>query len=132
MKNLGDKKDINKVTFLLITLSTLIFYNLARLFCTTYCLSTHWYQVILYDNLHHYQLGIVILFFSFLLLKNRKKVKNVLIALGIGMIIDESMYMLFLLGFKKFTHYHVEGIVFEFLVFFIYAYIYLLFIRKIN
>lgn len=106
---------------LLITLLTLIFFNIARIFCNRYCLQTNWYQIILYDKLHHYQLGLLILLISLLFLKTRQRLKRFLIAIGAGMIIDESMYLLTPLGFTNFTHNHIEGTVFEFAVFLVYA-----------
>jgi hypothetical protein len=128
---MGITKDFNgkKVTPLLITFITLVIFNFARIFCNKYCLQTGWYRSILYDNLHHYQLGIAILLLSFLLLKNRKRLREILIALGVGMIIDESMYLLPPLGLTNFTHNRIEGTMFVFIVFFIYAYLYLFFKR---
>lgn len=116
-----------KVIPLLISLITLVVFNLARIFCSNYCLQTGWYQSILYDNFHHYQLGIVILLLSFFFLRNKKSLKVIFIALGVGMIIDESMYILPPFGLTNFTHYHIQGVIFEFVIFFIYAYLYLFF-----
>ncbi|HCM81797.1 TPA: hypothetical protein DIS60_00280 [Patescibacteria group bacterium] len=120
----------NRLICPLITLSILVFYNLARLFCSKYCMQTQWYQRILFDNLHHYQLGVILVIFSFMFLRNKRRLHNILIALGVGMVIDESMYVLSFLGLKNFTHYHLEGIIFEFLVFLFYAYAYLQFSKK--
>ncbi len=113
-----------KIVSFLVTLLILIFFNLSRLYCNRFCLQTNWYQAILNDNLHHYQLGLLILFLSLLFLRNKwTKLREVTIALGVGMIIDESMYLLPPLGFTSFTHNHVQGIIFELLVFSTYAFL---------
>lgn len=120
VKNLGNKELIPIST----TFITLILLNFARIFCNKYCLQTQWYQTILYDNLHHYQLGIILILISFFILRNRRNLKRFFISLGIGMIIDESMYLLHPLGLTNFTHYHIEGIIFEFVVFGIYVFVF--------
>ena len=109
------------LVFILITFITLVFLNLVRIFCNKYCLQTQWYQTILYDNLHHYQLGIVLILISFFSFEKQKNLKRFFVSLSIGMIIDESMYLLPPLGLTNFTHNHIEGTIFEFVVFGIYV-----------
>ena len=120
IKSLDNKELVSILT----TFITLVLLNFARIFCNKYCLQTQWYQTILNDNLHHYQLGIIIILISFFLLRNRQNLKRFLIALGMGMIIDESMYLLPPLGLTNFTHNHIEGTIFEFVVFGIYVLVY--------
>lgn len=122
----------NSITPLFITFAILVFFNLSRLFCNTYCLRISLYQTILYDNFHHYQLGIVLFVLAFFFLRGRRKLRDFLISLGIGMVIDESMYLLPPLGFSNFTHNRIEGTIFEFVIFFVYAFLHLLFERKSN
>ena len=71
------------------------------------------------DDFHHWQLGIV---FVVMALLARKYVRwfYLVVALGVGMIIDESMY-LFSPLYLRLNHNAWEGIVFEFVVFVILA-----------
>lgn len=71
------------------------------------------------DDFHHWQLGILLVAMALLA---RKYVRwfYLVVALGIGMIIDESMY-LFSPLYWRLNHTSWEGIIFEFVVFLIFA-----------
>lgn len=105
-----------KNRFNLIIFLTLVILNIIRFVCTQYCLGMKWYQTILYDNLHHYQLGILLIPLAILLLAKHKLIRDLILAISIGLIIDESMYLFYHLGFPTFSHYHWHGILFEFAV----------------
>lgn len=66
------------------------------------------------DDFHHWQLGILLVIVA-LLLKKYVRWYYKLLAVSIGMIIDESMYI-FSPFYWRFNHYAWEGIVFEFVV----------------
>lgn len=106
--------------FVLITLCTIIFYNLFRVIGWSYFSETDWWEGIISDGLHHYQLGILLVFSAFIFLKKRLFIKDLLLAIGAGMIIDESMYALYQTN-NAFSHYSPTGIIFEFLVFIVFA-----------
>lgn len=112
---------ISKRKFILTTLVTLILLNLLRLFCQRYCLQTEWYQTILYDNFHHYQVGLILIPLAIFFLKRMRKTRDFILAISAGLIIDESMYPLYSLGFTTFSHYHWHGIAFEIAVFLVYS-----------
>jgi len=105
--------------FNLTVFATLIFFNLGRFFGWKFFSQTVFWQTIMNDNLHHYQLGILLLVLT-LFLKKRKKIRDFILAIGSGMIIDESMYAFYSLS-PRFSHYSIIGIGFEFLVFAIFS-----------
>lgn len=104
-----------KQLFLVTTFTELIVFNLARVIGWKYFAQTKLWQTIVYDNVHHYQLGILLLIGVYFF-KKLGKVRTIVSALGIGMIIDESMYLFYFLD-KRFSHGTVTGIIFEFLIF---------------
>jgi hypothetical protein len=110
----------HKPKFLLVTFLTLLSLNITRLVCQKLCLSMKWYQVILNDNLHHYQLGLVLIPISLLLLDRHQKLQLVVLAISLGMIIDESMYLIYPLN-NNFRHNTLTGTIFEFTVFLLLA-----------
>jgi len=79
------------------------------------------WNVIINDNFHHYQLGIIFLIVSLALLKKKSKLGLYFRAIGAGMIIDESMYVFKFINPEIFTHYHPIGITIELIVFLIYS-----------
>jgi hypothetical protein len=106
--------------FILTTLFTLIFYNLSRLIGWNYFSETDWWKSIISDGLHHYQLGILLVFSALLFLKKSLFIRDLLLAIGTGMIIDESMYILYPIN-NAFSHYSPIGIALELIVFIVFA-----------
>lgn len=113
---------MNTNKFIIITLLTLVTLNLARVVCLKYCLYTPWYQMILNDNLHHYQLGIILIVVSLMFLRNKEKLRDFIVAVAVGLVIDESMYVLYAFGYKSFSHNQLNGTIFEFVIFSLYAF----------
>jgi len=108
--------------FLLTTFFTILFYNLSRFIGVRFFSQTNWWIRMNNDSWHHWQLGILLIFIAFALLKNKRFVKSLFLAIGSGMIIDESMYLLYPFN-NQFSHWASLGIVFEFLVFVIFVFI---------
>lgn len=97
------------------TFLTLVFYNLSRIIGSKVFAKTVWWQGMVSDNWHHYQLGFLLIIISFLMLRKKKTMKDLLLAIGTGMVIDESM---FVVGIK---HYTITSVFFEMIVFIIYS-----------
>jgi len=106
--------------FTIVTLYTIVFYNLFRVIGWSYFSQTGWWKGMVSDNLHHYQLGILLVFFAFFLLKRWPLIKDLFLAIGAGMIIDESTYILYPIN-NAFSHYSPIGIVFELLAFIVFT-----------
>lgn len=104
-----------KKKFLSIVLGILILFNVSRFIGWKYFSQTTFWQRIIYDNLHHYQLGVLLLIAG-LILKNLKKLRVIIFAFASGLIIDESMYLFYPIN-KSFSHISPIGILFEFMVF---------------
>ena len=79
--------------FILTTFLTLVFFNLARAIGSRIFAQTEFWRSMLNDQWHHYQLGILLLFIIPLILRKKKVVRDFILAIGSGMIIDESMYI---------------------------------------
>lgn len=109
-----------KSKFILTTFLTIIFYNLARILGQKFFTSSWWWKRINNDQWHHYQLGLLLIIVAVILLKKKKFLKELLLAVGIGMVIDESMYLLYPLN-HAFSHYNLIGIIFEFIVFVVFS-----------
>jgi len=106
--------------FILTTFLTLVFFNLARAIGSRIFAQTEFWRSMLNDQWHHYQLGILLLFIIPLILRKKKVVRDFILAIGSGMIIDESMYIFYPFN-QDFSHYSIIGIVFEFLLFAIFS-----------
>lgn len=106
--------------FVLITLLTILFFNLSRLVGWYFFGYTTWWRSTITDRWHHYQLGFLLIAIAFVVLKKRPFMKDLFLAVGSGMVIDESMYLLYPLN-PAFSHYHPLGIFFEFAVFAVFA-----------
>lgn len=106
--------------FFLITFFTLIFYNFFRIIGWKLFRTTGWWIRINSDRWHHWQLGILLIFVAFIIFRRRLFFRDLFLAIGSGMIIDESMYILYPLD-HHFTHYSLVGIIFEFLIYVCFA-----------
>jgi hypothetical protein len=106
--------------FLITTFLTIIFYNVGRLIGWTFLSQTALWDRLINDNLHHYQLGILLILICVLFYEKIGKWRGFILAISSGMVIDESMYLFYSLN-KNFSHYSIVGITFEFLVFIIFA-----------
>jgi hypothetical protein len=80
------------------TFVTILLLNLGRFICSRWCMDFSWYQRILYDDIHHYQLGIVLLGVGFLLSRYIKRIRPFLFGIGLGLILDESFFVVELFG----------------------------------
>lgn len=103
--------------FILITFLTLVALNISRVIGWKYFSRTALWQQIVYDDLHHYQFGILLLVIVFFV-KKLGTLRTIILAIGSGMIIDESMYLLYDIN-TNFSHGTITGVIFEFVVFFI-------------
>ncbi len=101
--------------FLLTTFLTLVFYNLFRFIGKQIFSQADWWIGMNSDNWQHYQLGILLIFIAFIALKKKPFVKDLFLAIGSGMIIDESIDI-FTLN-PTFNHYSLLGIILKVLVF---------------
>lgn len=110
-----------KPNYLYLTFFTIIFYNVFRLVGNAYLTQTDWYQNMVHDNLHHYQLGFILIPLSLLVFKKYSQIKNIIFAIAMGMIIDESMYLMQFFNLQNFDHSHIQGIIFEWLIFIVYS-----------
>ena len=101
----------DKRKFLWVTFVVLIFFNFSRFVGWKYLSETAFWKTIVYDNLHHYQLGLILLILAIFV----KRLRTLVLALGAGMVIDESMYLFYPLN-NSFSHGTLVGFVFEFFV----------------
>lgn len=106
--------------FVLTTFFTLIYFNIARFIGWTFIAKTAFWNRLINDNLHHYQLGILLILICLLLHEKKENWRYFLLAIGSGMVIDESMYLFYPFN-KNFSHYSIIGIAFEFLVFLVFS-----------
>lgn len=106
---------MNKKVFLTTVFLTLVFFNISRIIGWRFFSETGFWTIIINDNFHHWQLGTVLVIVA-LLIKKYVRRSYLLLAVSIGMIIDESMYLLSPL-YWRFNHYSWEGVAFEFLIF---------------
>jgi len=111
---------MSRKKFVLVTFSTLIFFNIARIIGWRFFAQTGWWDRTLSDKWHHYQLGILLSLIALLIFRRKEKLRDLILAVGSGMIIDESMYLFYPLN-ENFSHNSIVGITFEFLVFIIFA-----------
>jgi len=79
--------------FIFIAFLTIIFYFLLRFIGWEFFSQTKLWQRIINDNLHHYQLGTLLLLVAFIFLKRKPTLKDYFLAIGSGMIIDESAFI---------------------------------------
>lgn len=107
--------------FVLITFLTLIFFNIERIIGLRFFTQTDFWDRTISDKWHHYQLGILFLLIAFLIFRKKRKLRDLILAIGSGMIIDESMYLFYPLN-PNFAHYTPLGIGFEFLVFTVFSF----------
>jgi len=115
--------------FLFITFMTLVFYNLLRFVGLNNFSQTNWWKEMNSDNWHHWQLGLLLIFIALIFLRKKQFLKNLLLAIGSGMVIDEIMYAFYPFN-SSFSHYSSLGIFFEFLVFIVFSLIVLRVRRK--
>lgn len=106
--------------FVLVTFLTLLLFNLARIIGVRFFAQTDFWNRTISDKWHHYQLGILFLLVAFLIFRKRKRLRDLILAVGSGMVIDESMYLFYPLN-PSFNHYTALGVGFEFLVFVIFS-----------
>lgn len=102
--------------FVLVTFLTLVFYTLSRFIGWMIFSQANWLKRMDSDNWHHWQLGLLLIFVAFFVFKRKQFIKDLFLAVGSGMVIDETMYALYPLD-SSFSHYSPVGIIFEFLVF---------------
>lgn len=107
--------EMNRKVFLTTIFLTLVSFNLSRVIGWKFFADTRIWTRIVNDNLHHWQLGLVLIALALIIRKLTRK-WYLLLAVSIGMVIDESMY-LFSPLYWRLNHYSWEGIAFEFLVF---------------
>ena len=110
--------------FIFITFLTILYFFLGRIIGWTFFAKSKYWLIMVNDKLHHYQSGALLLLVAFLFLKPKNKLREYFLAVGSGMIIDESSYLLFNLKFDNsspFSHYHPVGILTEFGVFIIFS-----------
>lgn len=103
-----------------ITFMTLIFYNLFRFVGRNIFSQTNWWKGMNSDNWHHWQLGLLLIFAALVFLRKKLFLKDLFLAIGGGMVIDETMYAFYSLN-SSFNHYSPLGIIFEFLTFIAFA-----------
>lgn len=106
--------------FVLVTFLTLLLFNLERIIGVRFFAQTDFWNRTISDKWHHYQLGILLLLAAFLIFRKKKGLRDLILAVGSGMIIDESMYLFYPLN-QNFSHYSIIGIAFEFLVFAVFS-----------
>ena len=107
MNKLSNGQKISKL-LLPITFITLVILNVARFICLKYCLDWGWYQRILYDNLHHYQLGVFLLVVSFFFTRNLKRVRTLTYGIGLGLLLDELFFIVELFGIPPYFNESVS------------------------
>ena len=107
MNKLSNGQKMSKL-LLPVTFITLVILNVARFICLKYCLNWGWYQRILYDNLHHYQLGILLLVVSFFFTRNLKRVRTLTYGIGLGLLLDELFFIVELFGMAPYFNQTVE------------------------
>ena len=83
---------MKKNKFLITIFLTLVFFNISRVVGWRFFSETGFWTRIVNDDFHHWQLGIVLVVMALLA---RKYIRwfYLVVALGVGMIIDESMYI---------------------------------------
>lgn len=87
--------------------------------------NTKLWQAIISDEFHHYHIGFVLLIIAFLIRKKLPEIKDYLLAIGAGLIIDEWIYVFKFINPQFFSHFHatytpirfISGLVAEFLAF---------------
>lgn len=107
-------------TVILTTFLTLVFFNLSRVIGFNFFAHTKVWSRIISDDLHHYQIGIILLILLLLLRNKLGRLKYPLTGMGAGTIIDESKY-LFYPSYWKFDLYSLPNVILEFTVFIIFA-----------
>lgn len=114
--------------FILITFLTILYFILARIIGWIFLKDTRFWQRIISDNLHHYQLGLLFLLGGFLFFSKNSLLRDYLLAIGSGAIIDEAIYIFKFIN-PKFDHFHafysphkfLTGVLFEFFVFIVFS-----------
>ncbi len=86
-------------TFLKTTFLTILFYRAVTFIIIYFWGSSIWWQSVTTDSGNHYQIGIVLILYSFIFLSKQThlKFRNIIVAVGAGMIIDEISEVLKLL-----------------------------------
>lgn len=67
---------MNSKRFILITFLTLILFNVARIIGWRFLAQTYWWNTLLNDRWHHYQIGFLLLLVAFLILRKKKSLRN--------------------------------------------------------
>lgn len=83
---------------------TLVVLNVTRVMCLRYCLNWIWYKRILYDDIHHYQLGILLIPIGFLVLKTYPRARTILFGVATAFILDELFFIMELFGMDPYFH----------------------------
>lgn len=131
----SERSDLKKRSRLLLPVLflTLVALNVARAMCLRYCLSWSWYQRILYDDIHHYQLGVLLLPIGFLLLKTHPRLKSLLFGVAIAFILDELFFVLE--WFEMDPYFHrtfFRWMSFDLIAFLVFATVYQLSISRLK
>lgn len=112
------------ITFL--TLMPLILWRIAG---WTIISNTKLWQAVISDEFHHYHIGFGLLIIAFLIHKKLPEIKDYLLAIGAGLIIDEWIYVFKFINPEVFSHFHATytpnkfliGLLAEFLGLFIFS-----------
>jgi len=113
----------NKIIFItLITLLALISFRIAG---WTIINKTELWQGVTQDEFHHYHIGFILLVISFISWKRSSNLRELSLAIGSGLIIDEWIYVFKFFNPELFSHFHatytpikfIFGLVAEFLAF---------------
>lgn len=115
--------------FILITFLTILYFILARIIGWIFLKDTRFWQRIISDNLHHYQLGLLFLLGGFLFFSKNSLLRDYLLAIGSGAIIDEAIFIFKLINPNIFVYYNPHysslkfliGILFELALFIIFS-----------
>lgn len=119
--------DVNFKRVVSITFITIGFLNLFRIIGWQFFFQSQWWLKIVTDNWHHYQLGLALCLLAVLVFKKKPIIRDAILAVGSGMVIDESMYVFYPLN-NSFSHYSWVGIVFELFIFSVFT----LFVRRVK
>ena len=111
---------MSRKTFILVTFLTIVFYNFSRYIGWKFFAQAEWFRDMIGDRWHHYQLGFLLIVIAFIVLRKKLFARDLFLSIGSGMVIDESMYFFYPLN-SAFSHYSFLGILFEFMIFTIFA-----------
>lgn len=116
---------MNSKKIVLTTFITLLFLILFRIAGWTVINKTELWHSVTQDEFHHYHAGFIFLIISLIFWKKSPNLRDLLLAIGSGLIIDEWIYVFKFINPQVFSHFHatytpikfILGLVAEFLAF---------------